>query len=320
MEIKQSFDGFIEKTEDVMDTAHEKTEQFHKNYVSKVIPDFGKYGDKAKFVAEMLPGVSEYNAIKDGDWQAFAIDAGMDIGSFAVGTLTAGTGYVAAKTGAKLAAKEVAEAGVEKAVKEVAEAGTKKAVKEVAEAGTKKTVKEIAEEGAEKAVKEVAEAGTEKAAKEIAEAGTEKTAKEVVKRLDKTLMKDYFKEVERVTRRKLDPVQLKKLNKELKEQDFCKLDKEKLEQHKRIFNSVRDKLIHEWEANTGQTWPVYTEDVLSKTGEVIRRKGQPYDVHHLIEESYGGPNEWWNLHPAAFPNEHQGGIHGANSLANKIFK
>lgn len=34
---------------------------------------------------------------------------------------------------------------------------------------------------------------------------------------------------------------------------------------------------------------------------------------------YGGPHEWWNMHPAKFPDEHQGGIHRKNSPAKKLF-
>lgn len=82
---------------------------------------------------------------------------------------------------------------------------------------------------------------------------------------------------------------------------------------------AKDRLIDEWEKNTGDKWPVYTEDVLNDAGEVIRKAGQRFDAHHLIESSFGGPNAWWNLHPAAFPSEHQGGIHAVDSLANLIF-
>ena len=35
---------------------------------------------------------------------------------------------------------------------------------------------------------------------------------------------------------------------------------------------------------------------------------------------FGGEYEWWNIHPAKFPNEHQSGIHGAGSPANELFK
>jgi filamentous hemagglutinin len=59
--------------------------------------------------------------------------------------------------------------------------------------------------------------------------------------------------------------------------------------------------------------------VLGNAENVLRKAGQQYDAHHLIEVSVKGPNEWWNIHPAKHPNEHQGGIHAAGSLANKIF-
>lgn len=182
----KAVDSFKEGTKEVAETAQSKTSEFHEKYVSNVIPDLGKYGDAAKFVVEMAPGVSEYNAIREGDWQAFAIAAGIDVASFVAGAVTAGTGYAAvkggstaAKAGVKTAAKEIAEAGTKKVAKEVAEAGAEKVAKEVAEAGAEKVAKEVAEAGAEKVAKEVAETGVEKTAKEIAQDGTEKAVKEV---------------------------------------------------------------------------------------------------------------------------------------------
>ena len=91
--------------------------------------------------------------------------------------------------------------------------------------------------------------------------------------------------------------------------------------HRNEFNKIKSNLIEEWERNTGQKWPTYTEDVISpNTGKVVRKAGDKYDAHHVIENSFGGENEWWNIHPAKFPNEHQSGIHGAGSPANKLFK
>ena len=168
IDVNHTMDSIKEGTIEVAETAQAKTSEFHENYVSKVIPDLGKYGDAAKFVAEMAPGVSEYNAIREGDWQAFAISAGIDVAAVAVGAFTAGAGYAALKGGAKATAKVAA--------KEVAEAGVKKVAKEVVEAGV---AKELAEAGAEKAAKEVAEAGTEKAAKEVTSNLAEKGVKEV---------------------------------------------------------------------------------------------------------------------------------------------
>lgn len=183
-ELSHAIDSVKDGTKEVAEIAHEKTSEFHENYVSKVVPDCGKYGDVAKFAAELVPGVAEYNAIREGDWQAFAISAGIDVAAVAVGAFTAGAGYAALKGGAKatakVAAKEVAEAGVKKVAKEVVEAGAEKAAKEVVEAGAEKAAKEIAEAGAKKAAKEVAEAGAKKATKEAVEAGAEKAAKEVI--------------------------------------------------------------------------------------------------------------------------------------------
>lgn len=35
---------------------------------------------------------------------------------------------------------------------------------------------------------------------------------------------------------------------------------------------------------------------------------------------FGGDNEWWNIHPAKFPDEHQIGIHGSGSPSKELFK
>ena len=402
-EINHAIDSVKDGTKEVAEIAHEKTSEFHENYVSKVVPDCGKYGDAAKFAAELIPGVAEYNAIREGDWQAFAISAGIDVAAVAVGAFTAGAGYAALKGGAKAgakvaarevaeagakkvakevveagaekAAKEVVEAGAEKAAKEIAEAGAKKAAKEVAEAGAKKAAKEAVEAGAEKAAKEVveagaekvakeaveagaekaakevAEAGAEKAAKEVAEGGAEKAAKEVVEagaekatkeaveagaektaketaekaslgigeKIDKTRFSEYIDEIEKITGRELPEKQKELIEKALKEGDFSKLSKEATEAARNQFKNIRSSLIKEWEKNTETTWPRYAEDVVNEAGNVIRRAGQYFDAHHIIELSTDGPNVWWNLHPASHPVEHQQLIHGAQSLATIIF-
>ena len=370
LDISSTFDSVKDGTKEVAELAHDKTSAFHEKYVSKVVPDCGKYGDAARFVAEMAPGVAEYNAIREGDWMAFAISAGLDVAAVAAGAFTLGAGYgavkggtAAAKAGVKVAAKEIAEAGAKKAVKEVAEAGAEKVVKEVAEAGVEKAVKEVAEAGAGKAVKEMAEAGVEKAAKEAIEAGAEKAVKETVEtgakkavkeaaeagvekatkeaaetgvekttkeaaekvflevgeKIDNTRFPEYISEIEKITSREMPSQQKELIEKALAEQDYSKLSKEAVEAAHKEFNGLRKNLISAWEKNTGQTWPRYAEDVVDKAGNVLRKAGQLFDAHHIIELSVDGPNVWWNLHPASFPVEHQLGIHGAESIANLIF-
>ena len=82
---------------------------------------------------------------------------------------------------------------------------------------------------------------------------------------------------------------------------------------------VKNDCIEAWEKNTGQVWPRYTEVVYSKSGTILRNIGDPYDAHHIIENSYNGNHEWWNITPAKFPDEHQGGIHGSGSSCSILF-
>ncbi|MEX5544010.1 hypothetical protein Q1J68_00235 [Pseudomonas pergaminensis] len=130
----------------------------------------------------------------------------------------------------------------------------------------------------------------------------------------------YLKDLEAQTGFKVTDEQRANLANILREQEFTKLSPELSDINRKQFNKVKNDLISQWEANTGQMWPRYTEDVLAKNGLTVSRKaGQPFDAHHIIENSFGGPNEWWNMHPARFPDQHQGGIHRAGSVAREIF-
>lgn len=125
----------------------------------------------------------------------------------------------------------------------------------------------------------------------------------------------YVREIAKITGRKIHPKQLKKIKEALRNKKFTKLSKEATEDSRKEFGKVKDKLIKEWEKETGQKWPRYEEDVLGKNGKPYLRKGDPYDAHHIIENTHGGPHEWWNIHPASNPTQHQGGIHGKNGIA-----
>ncbi|MCC8399168.1 MAG: HNH endonuclease [Rickettsia endosymbiont of Platyusa sonomae] len=49
------------------------------------------------------------------------------------------------------------------------------------------------------------------------------------------------------------------------------------------------------------------------------RIGYQYDAHHIIQIDHGGPNTWWNIHPAHGIIEHKL-IHAKDSIAGEIFK
>ena len=143
------------------------------------------------------------------------------------------------------------------------------------------------------------------------------STKKVGDSIDKLLIPDYLEEVSEITKREINPTQLKRFNEMVDAQSFVKLTPEKTRLKRDLFNNAKDRLIKEWQENTGEIWPRYEEDVLNEAGKIIRKKGDLYDAHHLIEISFDGPNAWWNLYPASF-DEHQA-LHGADSIAKKLF-
>ncbi|MGD6976945.1 T7SS effector LXG polymorphic toxin [Bacillus altitudinis] len=140
-------------------------------------------------------------------------------------------------------------------------------------------------------------------------------------KIDSDTIKKYVRDIEGRTGRELPKNQIDNLKAALRNKEYSKMSPIETAKHRAKFDSVKNKVIKEWGRNTGQKWPVYNENIISgKTGKVIRKKGDKYDAHHIIENTFGGEHEWWNMHPAKFPNEHQAGIHGAGSPANTLFK
>ena len=129
----------------------------------------------------------------------------------------------------------------------------------------------------------------------------------------------YLNDIQAQTGLAVSPKQHKLIDQALAKTDYTRLSVAESKAHRAQFNKVKNELITQWEKQTGQSWPRYTEDLYSKNGTLVRRAGQPYDAHHIIESSYGGPNQWWNMHPARFPDQHQQGIHRAGGPSNQIF-
>ncbi|OXA93994.1 HNH endonuclease [Flavobacterium hercynium] len=148
-----------------------------------------------------------------------------------------------------------------------------------------------------------------------------KNAVELVGKYDWGTAKRYFAHIQDITGRQVLQVQVDKLKEALRAKEYKKLSPAEVTKHRKKFTSkVKNKCIEDWERETGQKWPRYTEEVLDKNGDVVRAIGTPYDAHHIIENQFEGPHEWWNMHPAKFPDEHQGGIHGAGSPSRELFK
>ena len=101
--------------------------------------------------------------------------------------------------------------------------------------------------------------------------------------------------MESLTGQKIPDKQISELKNALKEVEFKKITPDVLEKNRKSWKNNKDKLIKEWEQNTGQKWPKH------QIGEKVRGRiittEQYYEGHHLIQLDHGGPNFWWNIHP-----------------------
>lgn len=301
------------------DVAHKTTADFHKKFVSDKLPKMGKYGDIAQGAAEMVPGVGTYNAAVKGDWVGAATAAGIDVGATAVGVATAGTGYAAVKggvaatkVGLKVGAKEIAKTAVEKSVKE----GVEKATKEVASSTTEKVAVSTIAKSADE-VGDVAKRGADEVSKKLDDTTGIKTPAGNEMRTEKFTA--YLRDVEKQTGFRIGHEQRELLKREIKNNDFQKLSTEATREGRVDFALKRSSIIAEWEKHTGKEWPKYAEDVVNAEKKIVRKAGHNYDAHHLIENDYGGPNAWYNITPADFPDGHQGGIHRAGGVIKQVF-
>ncbi|MCR5797587.1 MAG: hypothetical protein K6G63_06675 [Eubacterium sp.] len=201
LNLNEALDSTATKAQEIGEITHEKAEDFNKNFTSKVLPDCGKYGDQAKFVAELAPGVSEYNDIVEGDWESLAIDSAIDTAAVAASIATVGSATApaaAVNTGAKTAVKGVVKSGGKNIIKTVG----KEVIGKGVEIFEKKVVKEGAEHFEKKVIKEGAEQ-IEKKGLKVLQNKIEGTAREKLayKRLSKSFApEDIIKEATIVDR------------------------------------------------------------------------------------------------------------------------
>ncbi|WP_309397563.1 polymorphic toxin-type HINT domain-containing protein [Cerasicoccus maritimus] len=133
----------------------------------------------------------------------------------------------------------------------------------------------------------------------------------------------YLHDIEAQTGLRVHAKQRAILANDLRQNSYSRLSKEAGETHRLEFSRTKNKLIKEWEAETGQVWPTYADDLFNDEGKLLRKAGDYYDGHHIIENVYGGPHTWWNIHPARFPDQHQGGLHRSlkkGGVVRRIFK
>lgn len=128
------------------------------------------------------------------------------------------------------------------------------------------------------------------------------------------LSRKYIHDAEMKTNRNIELEQKQHLIEALRQKHFGKLQKTAKSANDKEFKNGKRRMIAEWEKHTGQTWPKYTAENAPRPAKI----GQRYDLHHIIPKENGGPNVWWNSHPAASPSEHQAGIHASGSALRQL--
>ena len=130
---------------------------------------------------------------------------------------------------------------------------------------------------------------------------------------------NYIKDMETRSNIPIQAPQQQFLKQALQENKFEKLTPDAKIAHSKQYDKIRNNLINEWEANTGQKWPVYTQDLYNKANSRIAEAGKKLQIHHIIPQQVGGPHTWWNIHPLGIP-DHQLGVHLPKAPLSQILK
>lgn len=87
------------------------------------------------------------------------------------------------------------------------------------------------------------------------------------------------------------------------------------------YDDLKADLRKQWEEINGMPWPKYENDVYSANGNLIRKAGDNYDLHHVQPLGMGGKNEVGNITPLhAEVHYDKQGIHAPDSPYSKIDK
>ena len=133
-------------------------------------------------------------------------------------------------------------------------------------------------------------------------------------------LKEAFKDIEAQTGIGVSQKQFRLLKKELQKRAFWEsLSKDETADLRDEYKKSYDKIILEWQDKTEQEWPTYKREI-EENGKMVMREFR-YQVHHIIPLKVGGPpTAWWNVHPARFPDQHQGGLHRSDGPLNELTK
>src|SRR5699024_10734736 len=106
-------------------------------------------------------------------------------------------------------------------------------------------------------------------------------AKGTGNKINSDIIKKYIRDIEGRTGRVLPKNQTEKLKEALRNKEYKKMSPIETAKYRAEFDKVKNKVIKDWEENTGQKWPVYNENVISeKSGKINRKQGDKNDDNH----------------------------------------
>jgi hypothetical protein len=145
------------------------------------------------------------------------------------------------------------------------------------------------------------------------------TALNIASRIDQAKIRNYMNDIQRLTGYRVSSSQRIFLANDLRTNTSSvgSVTGAQLGGLRRQFENSRNRLISEWEKNTGQSWPEYTpNDVRNGIGN---RAGAPYEPHHIRQLADGGRNTWWNITPASQQaHRSSGGIHRSGGALQSL--
>lgn len=110
-------------------------------------------------------------------------------------------------------------------------------------------------------------------------------------------------------------------DKTFKKSDLKKISPEENAKMREEFDDKKELLREQWEKKHGCSWPIYKHDIYSEKGNLLRRAGDPYDIHHIQSLEMGGKNEVGNITPLHVDVHYdKKGVHAKESPYDKLSK
>lgn len=123
-------------------------------------------------------------------------------------------------------------------------------------------------------------------------------------------IKDYLDDV------KSKSEYLETIKSEIDDSQLRDVPKEEVAEKRRDFEKQKRAFRKAWEEKYGREFPKEKKDVVSDDGNIVRKAGSCYELHHIVPLSLGGDNSLDNLTPMSYSAHKE--LHGSDSAYSKL--